>query len=228
MSDAPGVSAPWVPGEAGGEAEALSGRSADKRYAPATLRNRDAIVDVLRTVLPEQGLVLEIASGSGEHAVHFARSFPMLDWQPSDPDPAALASIAAWSGEAGLANVRPPVRIDAAGGGWPVTRAGAILCINMAHISPWAATVGLFRGGAGVLEPGAPLILYGPYVEAGVETAPSNVAFDGSLKARDPEWGLRDLADMDAVAVEFGFARMGRVEMPANNLMLIYRRVGVA
>jgi SAM-dependent methyltransferase len=209
-----------VPGEAGGEA--------DKRYAPATLRNRDAIVDVLRTVLPEHGLVLEIASGSGEHAVHFARNFPALDWQPSDPDPVAIASIAAWSGEAGLANVRPPVRIDAAGGGWLVTQADAILCINMAHIAPWAATLGLFREAAGTLGPGAPLILYGPYVEAGVETALSNVAFDGSLKERDPEWGLRDVADMDAVAVEFGFARMGRVEMPANNLMLIYCCVGVA
>lgn len=220
MSDAPGVSAPWVPGEAGVEA--------DKRHAPATLRNRDAIVDVLRRVLPERGVVLEIASGSGEHAVHFARTFPALDWQPSDPDPAALASIAAWSGEAGLANVRPPARIDAAGGGWPVTRADAILCINMVHIAPWAATVGLFRDAAGVLGPDAPLILYGPYVEAGVETAPSNLAFDGSLKERDPAWGLREVADVDAVAAGYGFARMGRVEMPANNLMLIYGRAGMA
>jgi len=220
VSDAPGVSALWMPGEAGAEA--------DKRYSPATLRNRDAIVDVLRTVLPEHGLVLEIASGSGEHVVHFARACPGLTWQPSDPDPAAIASIAAWSGEAGLANVRPPVRIDAAGGGWPGTRAEAILCINMVHIAPWAATVGLFREGAGVLVPGAPLILYGPYVEEGVETALSNVAFDGSLKERDPAWGLRDLADVDVVAAEYGFARMGRVEMPANNLMLIYRCVGVA
>jgi len=209
MSDAP-----WLPGEAGGET--------DKRYAPATLRNRDAIVDVLRTVLPERGLVLEIASGSGEHVVHFARSFPALDWQPSDPDPAAIASIAAWSGEAGLGNLRPPVRIDAVAEGWLMTQADAVLCINMAHISPWAATVGLFREGAGVLEMGAPLILYGPYVERSVETAPSNMAFDRSLKARNPEWGLRDLADMDAVAAEYRFSRTWRVEMQANNLMLIY------
>ncbi|HEX7821827.1 MAG TPA: DUF938 domain-containing protein [Sphingobium sp.] len=207
---------PWTPGGAGGET--------DKRHAPATLRNRDAIVDVLRTVLPERGLVLEIASGSGEHVVHFARSFPALDWQPSDPDPAAIASIAAWSGEAGLANVRPPMRIDAASGGWPVTDADAVLCINMVHISPWAATIGLFRGGVDVLQPGAPLILYGPYFRDAVETAPSNLAFDIDLRSRNPEWGLRHLEEVDHEATAQGFEPTGLVEMPANNIMRVYRK----
>jgi hypothetical protein len=194
----------------------------DRRHAPATLRNRDAITDVLRTVLPERGLVLEVASGSGEHAVHFARAFPAFDWQPTDPDPAALASIAVWSADAALPNLRPPLRLDAAAQAWPLDGADAVLCINMVHISPWAATVGLFRGCERVLQSGAPLILYGPYLEDDVETAPSNLAFDRSLKERNPDWGLRTLAAIDDIAAGSGFRRVRRVEMPANNLMLVY------
>ncbi|MBV2148443.1 DUF938 domain-containing protein [Sphingobium sp. AS12] len=205
----------WVPGEAGGEAQ--------KRHAPATLRNRDAILAILRDVLPSAGLVLEVASGSGEHAIHFAAALPALDWQPSDPDPAALGSIAAWRAEAGLPNLRAPILLDAAGD-WPINRADAILCINMVHISPWDGTLGLLRGAGRVLPPGGLLYLYGPYIRDDVETAPSNLAFDASLKARDPRWGVRRLEDVVAAAEAQGLRFDRVVEMAANNLSVIFRR----
>ena len=157
------------------------------RTAPAAARNRDPIASVLRDVLPERGTVLEVASGTGEHAVHFARAFPELLWQPSDRDEDALASISAWRDEARLPNLLDPLELDAAEEEWPLVRADAILCINMVHISPWAATEGLMRGAEAVLRtPGAPLILYGPYRRSEVPTAPSNEAFDSSLKSRKP------------------------------------------
>jgi len=196
-----------------------------RRHAPATLRNRAPILELLREELPGNGLVLEVASGSGEHAVHFAAGLPGLVWQPSDPDPDACASIAGWSAQEGLSNLRAPVRLDASQpADWPVDRADAMVCINMVHISPWSATQGLFTGAAERLNAGAPLILYGPYREADVATAPSNLEFDQSLKARNPAWGLRQLSDVDALATHCGFSRTRRVEMPANNLLLIYRR----
>ncbi|AQA00581.1 SAM-dependent methyltransferase [Sphingopyxis sp. QXT-31] len=198
--------------------------AAAKRHAPATLRNRDAITEVLAEWLPSSGTILEIASGSGEHAVHFAAAFPHLFWQPSDPDPAGVASIAAWRAEAGLPNVAPPLALDAAAPAWPTGRADAILCINMVHISPWAATVGLFAGAARLLAPGTALILYGPYVEPDVPTADSNQAFDASLRARDPAWGLRDTDAIKAAASAAGLAFAERRAMPANNLMLLFRR----
>lgn len=201
---------------------AEDGGAGAKRHAPATVRNRDAIAAVLADWLPPAGLVLEVASGSGEHAVHFAAAFPGLQWQPSDPDPAALASIAAWRAEAGLANIAPPLLLDAAAPEWPVGTADALLCINMVHISPWAATRGLLAGAARVLPQGAPLILYGPYLESEVATAPSNLAFDRSLKERDPDWGLRDLDAVKAAAASLAFAE--RRAMPANNLMLLFHR----
>ncbi|MFN3474172.1 MAG: DUF938 domain-containing protein [Blastomonas sp.] len=206
---------PWLIDEAGAEA---------RRHAPATLRNRDAIAEVLRDHLPASGNVLEIASGSGEHIVHFAQAFPHLVWQPSDCEPAALASIAAWAAQAGASNVRPPLRIDAAQPDWPIESADAIVCINMVHISPWDATLGLFKGCAQTLAEEAPIILYGPYLEQGVETAASNLAFDDSLKARNPEWGLRHLDAVDRVASDHGFMRTSRHAMPANNLTLVYRK----
>ncbi|MGH6653487.1 MAG: DUF938 domain-containing protein [Sphingopyxis sp.] len=209
------MTTPWMPGDDG---------AAAKRHAPATLRNRDAIAAVLTDWLPPQGTVLEVASGSGEHVVHFAAAFPHLDWLPSDPDPAGLASIAAWVDEAGRANVAPPLALDAAANDWSLDHADAVLCINMVHISPWAATVGLFAGAARLLARGAPLILYGPYVEADVPTADSNAAFDASLRARDPAWGLRDVADIKRVAADAGFAFSERYVMPANNLMLLFQR----
>lgn len=204
-----------MPGDGGG---------ADKRHAPATLRNRDAITGVLADWLPATGTVLEVASGSGEHVVYFAATFPHLDWQPSDPDPAGLTSIALYRAEAGLANIAPPLALDASSERWPVDRADAILCINMVHISPWSATLGLFAGASQLLAAGAPLILYGPYIESDTPTAESNLAFDASLRARDPAWGLRDTGVVQAAATDAGFGFTERRAMPANNLMLLYRR----
>jgi hypothetical protein len=201
------------------------GGSDDKRHAPATLRNRDAIAAALADWLPPTGTVLEVASGSGEHIVHFARTFPALDWQPSDPDPAGLVSIAAWCGEAGLANIAPPLALDASTGDWPIEHADAILCINMVHISPWDAALGLFTQSAKLLQKGAPLILYGPYFRKDHPTAPSNLAFDESLRARNAEWGVRWLEDVTELAEAKGFALEDVREMPANNLMLLYRRI---
>ena len=212
MTDRP---APWEPGS--GPA------AAGKRHAPATERNRDAILAVLRDELPSSGLVLEVASGSGQHVVHFAAALPALDWQPSDPDPAALASIESWRQEAGLPNVRPPLRLDASAD-WPVERADAILCVNMVHISRWEATLGLMKGAGAVLPSGGLLYLYGPYLRENVETAPSNLAFDASLKARDPQWGLRRVEDVIAAAEGEGLVLRRLLEMPANNLSLIFRR----
>lgn len=206
---------PWLPGSV----PLVTG----KRHAPATQRNREAILAVLRGELPPEGTVLEVASGSGEHAVYFAAALPTLTWQPSDPDPVALASIGAWRAEAGLSNVRPAILLDATGE-WPVDRAEAILCINMVHISPWAATLGLMTGAGRVLPPGGLLYLYGPYLRDGVETASSNLAFDASLRARDPLWGLRRVEDVIAAAQAESLAFDRLVEMPANNLSLLFRR----
>lgn len=195
-----------------------------KRHAPATARNSGPIAEVLASELPKSGLILEVASGTGEHSLFFARRFPDIEWQPSDVDASALSSIDAYSTEGGVSNIRPAVVIDAVSEGWTVGRADAILCINMAHISPWEATKGLFREAAVLLEKDAPLILYGPYLEQAVETAPSNLDFDTSLKSRDPRWGLRSIEEMDALATANGFARTARYEMPANNLTLVYRK----
>jgi hypothetical protein len=195
-----------------------------KRHAPATERNREPIAAVLREVLPERGTLLEVASGTGEHAAYFAPLFPGLTWQPSDSDEESLASIEAWQADSDAANLLPPVVLDAASDSWPLTRADAILCVNMVHISPWAATVGLLRGAGRLLPSGAPLILYGPYRRAGVPTAPSNEAFDRSLRSRDPEWGLRMLEEVEAEAAPNGLVLERVVEMPANNVIALFRR----
>ncbi|MGH6615280.1 DUF938 domain-containing protein [Sphingomonas sp.] len=193
-----------------------------RKHAPATLRNREAIAAVLRDVLPTTGLVLEIASGSGEHCAYLATLFDHLEWQPSDPDAGGRASIAAWCD--GLANVRPPVDLDAAAQDWPIARADAILCANMVHISPWEATLGLLDGAGRILPTNGPLILYGPYRRDGQTTAPSNEAFDESLKARNPDWGLRRIEDVAAVARRHGLILGEIIEMPANNLTLVFHR----
>lgn len=190
-----------------------------RRHAPATERNREPIASVLAEELPASGQVLEVASGTGEHCAWFAERFPALTWQPSDPDPESIASIADWC--SGLPNVLPPLALDAAGV-WPVTQADAILCINMVHISPWAATLGLLAGARRLLAVGAPLILYGPYRRHGVPTAPSNEQFELWLKGLSPDFGLRYLEDVTAAADGFALERI--VEMPANNLILLYRR----
>ena len=195
-----------------------------KRHAPATERNREPLAAVLREVLPGSGTVLEVASGTGEHAAYFARLFPHLSWQPSDADAEALGSIEAWVADAKAENLRAPVVLDAASGAWPVDRADAILCVNMVHISPWAATSGLMEGAGRVLQAGAPLVLYGPYRRKGVDTAPSNESFDESLKSRNPEWGLRELEAVAAEAEANGLKLERVVEMPANNLTVVFRR----
>ena len=219
-----------------------------RRSAPAALRNREPIAEVLSEWLPASGLVLEIASGTGEHAVFFAERFPKLEWQPSDIHPDALQSIAAWREAAGLPNVLPRLVIDAGEPDWPIERADAVLSINMdsdscddakptekggfdvvlnlnmVHISPWSAALGLLDGAARVLKPGGALILYGPWLRADVETAPGNVAFDQQLRERAPEWGLRRVEDFDAAASDRGFQLEQTRAMPANNLMLLFRR----
>ncbi len=195
-----------------------------KQEAPAAARNRAPIADVLADELPASGTVLEVASGTGEHVVHFAQAFPHLLWQPSDPAADARASIAAWTAEANLANVAAPLAIDAASANWPVSDWAAIVCINMVHISPLAASEGLVVAAGKLLPPGAPLIFYGPWIEAEQDTAPSNLAFDASLKSRNAGWGLRPVSWMDDLAARHGLQRTRRVAMPANNIMLVYRK----
>ena len=196
-----------------------------RQYAPATLRNRDFILGILRDVLPTKGLVLEIASGSGEHVVHFARNFPNLVFQPSDREPDALQSVAAWVKATRVTNVRAPAVLDASQSPWPIASADGIICINMIHISPWGATLGLVRGAAAILPSTAPFYLYGPFKREGVATSPSNQAFDRSLRQREPIWGLRDLEAVAAVAQSVGFSVPTITEMPANNLSVVFRRI---
>jgi hypothetical protein len=195
-----------------------------RQYAPATVRNRDFILDALREVLPTTGVILEIASGSGEHVVHFASNLPSLAFQPSNPEPEALLSVAAWVKAAQVTNVRAPIILDASQSPWPIASADGIICINMIHISPWDATVGLIRGAAAILPRGSPLYLYGPYKRKGFATAPSNQAFDQNLHDRNPTWGLRDLEAVAAIAQSAGFSVPTVTEMPANNLSVVFRR----
>lgn len=197
-----------------------------KLHSPAVARNTAPIAAVLAGWLPPTGTVLELASGGGEHALAFARAFPALDWQPSDPDPAALASIADWRAEEGPPNLREPVALDCAAPVWPVASADALVAINLVHIAPWEAALGLLDGAARLLAPGAPLILYGPWIVPGEALAPSNAEFDRSLKARDPRWGLRVLERFTAEAEARGLELADRRAMPANNLSLRFARVG--
>ena len=198
-----------------------------KQSAPAAGRNREPIRAVLAQHLPAHGVVLEIASGTGEHAVQFASAFPDLEWQPSDLDPVALASIAAWRAESGLPNLRAPIALDVTADVWPIAAVDAILCINMVHIAPWEATLGLFAGAARTLPEAGLLVLYGPYRFDGV-TAPSNEDFDRSLRARDPRWGVRDIRELSEAAARSscrpGLVLRGMVSMPANNHALVFRR----
>jgi hypothetical protein len=194
-----------------------------RRSAPAALRNREPIAEVLSDWLPKSGLVLEIASGTGEHAVHFAARFPNLEWQPSDVHADALSSIEAWRQESALPNVRPAIPLDASEVDWPIERADAVLSINMVHISPWTSALGLIAGASRILPGDAPLILYGPWLKDDIETAPSNIDFDADLKRRDPRWGLRGVEEFAAAAE--GFELVETRTMPANNLMLLFRRI---
>jgi SAM-dependent methyltransferase len=198
---------------------------AGARTSPATARNRQPILEVLAARLPISARVLEIASGAGEHAVFLAEALPGVRWQPSDPDPTARESIAAWQAQAMLPNLEPPLALDAADlATWPTEPVDAVVCINMIHISPWAAAQGLTAGAGRLLKPGGKLFLYGPYIEADVATAPSNLAFDESLKSRNAAWGLRDLADVEALAAANRLALIERIAMPANNLVVVFEK----
>jgi len=194
------------------------------RRAPAASRNREPILAVLAPLLAEAQVVLEIASGSGEHAVWVAGKLPHLIWQPSDPDAYALASIDGWRQESGAPNVRPAIELDAQWPRWPVERVDAVVCINMIHIAPWAACEGLVRGAASVLPAGGLLFLYGPFKIGGQHTAPSNEAFDADLRSRNPSWGVRDLDDVLALAQQHGIEHESTVAMPANNQSVVLRR----
>lgn len=207
--------------------DALTATPEGAMNSPASIRNAEPILEVLRAHLPARGRVLEIAAGSGQHAIYFAGALPGLDWTPSDPSPEARASIAARAAQADLPNLNPPPALDMLDeSGWPAGPFDALLCINMIHISPWAATGGLMRlAGRALRRPGGLLILYGPYIEPDTVLAPSNAAFDDSLKARNPGWGLRDRDQVVAEARTAGLALTRRIEMPANNIMLLFRAV---
>ncbi len=203
-------------------------------HAPATLRNRGPILDVLVRVLPREGAVLEIASGTGEHAAWFAERLSHIDWQPSEPDARLRQAIVGRAANAGLVNLRPPLAIRADDPDWGVgvgagAAAGgagidAVVCINMTQVAPWSAIEGLFTGAARTLEPGGVLYVYGPFKRGGRHTSPGNAAFDDGVRAQNPEWGVRDTDDLDTLAKANGFAPAELVEMPANNLSLIYRK----
>jgi len=197
-----------------------------KGFAPAAERNRRPILDVLRRVLPASGDVLEIASGTGQHVVFFSEHLPTLQWQPSDAAPDALRSIQRWVADEARENLHAPIELDVRWPTWPITKAEAVLCINMIHISPWEATEALFEGAQKILGGGAPLVTYGPYRMHGDHTAPSNASFDESLRARDPRWGVRDIDELGALGERTGFSLDERVAMPANNMTLVWRRQG--
>jgi SAM-dependent methyltransferase len=195
-----------------------------KQAWPAPERNKQPILDVLRRVLPERCSVLEISSGSGQHAAFFAAEQPSWTWQPSDLDPENLASIAAWVSEAQRPNLRAPLRIDVLDADWGLGTVDAMFCANMIHIAPWACCAGLLTGAARHLQPGGKLVIYGPFSLGGVHTAESNAAFDASLKARNPSWGVRDADDVIALAAQHGLRFIERVPMPANNQSLVFER----
>jgi SAM-dependent methyltransferase len=195
-----------------------------RQHAPSAERNREPILAVLKRVLPATGTVLEIASGTGQHAIHFAAALPHLVWQPSDLDDEARASIAAWTAHSGLDNVRPPLALDVRDASWGIEAAAAIVCINMIHISPWASAQALIGGAGRLLGPGGVLFLYGPYRRGGAHTAPTNAAFDEQLQRRNPAWGVRDMEAVVALADAAGFDADEPVEMPANNFSLVFRK----
>ncbi len=195
-----------------------------KSFAPAAERNQQPILDVLRRVLPPAGLVLEVASGTGQHAIFFTEHLPALRWQPTDASSEALQSIGAWVDETSRENLLPPLELDVLSPEWPVTKADALVCINMIHISPWETTEALFRGASELLAGGSALITYGPYLLHGEHTAPSNAAFDESLRSRNARWGVRDIDELSELAGRTDFTLEERVGMPANNMILVWTR----
>lgn len=200
--------------------------SADRRlHSPAAERNAQPILEVLRERLPSRGLVLELASGSGQHAACFAAALPDITWQPSDPETAACRSITAWRAASGLANLREPLVLDVTRQPWPLEQADALVCINMLHIAPWEAGLALLAGAGRLLPAAAPLVVYGPFLAENRPTAPSNARFDADLRRRNPAWGLRDLDQVVSQAGRQGLTLEAVVEMPANNLSVVLRRI---
>ena len=192
-------------------------------HSPAVARNRQPILEILLEVLPDRARVLEVASGSGEHALYFAAAAAGWSWQPSDPNPHALASVAAWREAAGVDNLLEPLQLDVTSE-WPAQHFDAVVAINLLHISPWTVTEVLMAGAGKQLAPGGVLFLYGPFQRNGRHTSPSNAAFDADLRARDPRWGIRDLDDVRAEAGRHGLVLDRVVTMPANNLSAVFRR----
>ena len=197
-----------------------------RQFSPSAARNRDPILAVLQRVLPTAGLVLELGSGTGEHAVHFARHLPALRWLPSDADPAAMASITDWVAHAASPNLLPPLCFELAATPWPVSAADAIVAINVLHYSPWETTPALFSCAAGGLPAGGVVVCYGPYRRGGAHTAPSNADFDQWLRSVDARFAVRDLEAVEAEAQRCGFVLEDVVGMPANNFSLVFRRGG--
>ncbi len=195
-----------------------------RRHAPAAERNRGPILEVLRRLVPERARVLEVASGTGQHAAFFAAALPGTRWQPSEADGSAFASIAAWAASEGALGMSEPVLLDAAAAPWPVGTFDVVYCANLLHIAPWSACLGLLRGAERHLAPGGLLVLYGPFRVDGGHTSASNAAFDRSLRAQDPRWGVRDLRDVEARAAERGLHLVEKAAMPANNLVVAFRR----
>ena len=195
-----------------------------KWTTPSAERNKGPILEVLARVLPRRGLVLEIASGTGQHVVHFANALPDLTWQPSDPDQELRHSIALRVTEEHRDNIERPIDLDVTRLPWPLQTADAVVAINMIHVAPWSATLALFEGAKALLSPGQVLFLYGPYRRDGRHTSPSNAQFDLDLRARNPEWGLRDLEAVSDVAAAAGFDLAEIVGMPANNFSLVFKR----
>lgn len=195
-----------------------------RETAPSAERNRQPILEVLARALPPRGLVLEIGSGTGQHVAHFAQALPALTFQPSEMDVERHASIAAWAAAGRLSNVKPPLAFDVTKRPWPVSAADAIVCINVIHISPWEATLALMAGAGAILSAGGVLVTYGPYKRGGAHTSQSNQAFDASLRARNPLWGVRDVDTVAQVAGSEGLALEEIVPMPANNFTLVWRK----
>lgn len=198
-----------------------------KRTAPSSERNREPILDVLKDVVPESGLVLEIACGTGQHAVYFAEAFPQITWVPSDVDQEILLSAAAWRTDSGLENIAQPIFIDVTSENWPIAAANMVYSANMIHIAPWEVCIGLLDGAARILPEGGILFMYGPYKVGGKHTAPSNEEFDRSLRSRDPSWGIRNLDDVALEARRRGLHLIKTVNMPANNFSVIYRKTAM-
>jgi SAM-dependent methyltransferase len=204
--------------------ETLSSLEGGRLLSPSAERNKGPVAEVLKQVLPDRGLVLEVGSGTGQHVLHFARETPHLTWQPSERDAECLQSIALWLAAEGPANVLAPLRLDVGEQPWPIASAAAVVSLNMIHIAPWAAGMALIRGAAAVLGPGAVLFLYGPFRREARRTSQSNEAFDRQLRAQNPAWGVRDLDEVAGCAAAHGFGPPETHDMPANNLSVVLRR----